>query len=100
MSLAVVDQCKASFKHLIKFKEAIPYLIQLLHIGEVWTVNCELAYAYLVKCHVEFLFDLEGSEKASFLVKNAKVFGDGTRKALDSVIKGNTDFSETINRLV
>lgn len=47
-----------SFRHVLKFKEAVPHLVRLLHAGGVWTVNCESAYAALVKCRVERVYQI------------------------------------------
>jgi len=42
-----------SFRNILKFQDAMPSLVRLLNAGGVWTVNCETAYAALVKCRVE-----------------------------------------------
>ena len=38
---------------LLRFKEVVPHLVWLLRAGGIWTVNCEDAYAALVKCCIE-----------------------------------------------
>jgi len=42
-----------SFKHMLKFRSVVPHLVRLLNAGGVWTIDCETAYAALVKCRVE-----------------------------------------------
>ena len=44
------------FCHLLKFKEAVPHLLRLLRAGGIWTVDCEKAYAALVKCRIEQVY--------------------------------------------
>ena len=41
------------FHHLLKFKDAVPHLVQILVAGGIWTVDCEPAYGALVKCRSE-----------------------------------------------
>jgi len=40
-------------RNLLRFKRVVPHLVRLLRAGGIWTVNCEAAYAAIVKCSVE-----------------------------------------------
>ena len=42
-----------SFRHILKFKEAVPHLIRLLGAGGIWSIDCEQAYFALLRCYVE-----------------------------------------------
>ena len=42
-----------SFRNILKFPKAVPYLIRLLSAGGIWTLNCENAYKMLIKCRIE-----------------------------------------------
>lgn len=48
-----------SLRHVLKYREAVPHLIQLLSGGGgVWTGDCEAAYNALMKCKVEKVSDM------------------------------------------
>lgn len=42
-----------AFRSLLKFQDVVPDLVRLLRAGGIWTLNCENAYAALVKCRIE-----------------------------------------------
>jgi hypothetical protein len=42
-----------AFRNLLKFPLVVPDLVHLLTAGGIWTMQCETAYAALVKCKVE-----------------------------------------------
>lgn len=42
-----------SFKHLLKYKEAVPPLVQLLKTQGIWSFDLEGVYTQLNKCRVE-----------------------------------------------
>lgn len=48
-----------SFRHVLKYREAVPYLVQLLSAGGgVWTGDCEPAYGALMRCRVGKVSDM------------------------------------------
>jgi hypothetical protein len=42
-----------AFRNLIKFRDVVPDLVRLLRTGGIWTLNCEQAYAAVVKCRIQ-----------------------------------------------
>jgi hypothetical protein len=42
-----------SFRNLLKFKEAVPPLLELLSAGGIWSLDCERAFKSLGKCRIE-----------------------------------------------
>jgi hypothetical protein len=41
------------FRNLLKFKDAVPPLLDLLSAGGIWSLDCERAFKNLTKCRVE-----------------------------------------------
>lgn len=48
-----LDSTMVGFMTLLKVRNCVPHLVRLLRAGGIWTVNCENAYAALVKCCVD-----------------------------------------------
>ena len=47
-----------SFKHLLKYKEVGPPLIQLLKSQGIWGIDLDTVYTALNKCHVKKVIEI------------------------------------------